>query len=214
MQRVALLLALAGGLGSTGPPARSTPLASGGAPARDVYLTKEEALALAFPKCEIERTTHVLTKEQREHAEELAGEELAGAVVHAYVGRRDGEPVGTAWFDVHVVRSKKESLMVVVGRDHRIARLELLAFAEPTEYVPRPSWYAQFLGRELDDELRLKRGIKGVTGATLTARATTAAVRRLLAVHETLFPRPKPEPPPEEEAGEDEQGDDGGRGRG
>ncbi|MDH3816392.1 MAG: hypothetical protein OEV48_17995 [Acidobacteriota bacterium] len=35
----------------------------------------------------------------------------------------------------------------------------------------------------MDDELALKRDIRPVTGATLTARATTEAVRRVLAIH-------------------------------
>ena len=37
-----------------------------------------------------------------------------------------------------------------------------------------------------DDELSMKRGIRAVTGATLTARATTDAARRVLAVHKVI----------------------------
>jgi hypothetical protein len=59
----------------------------------------------------------------------------------------------------------------------------VLSFAEPPDYLPRKGWYEQFAGRELDDELRLDRGIRAVSGATLTATATTAAARRVLAVH-------------------------------
>ena len=59
-------------------------------------------------------------------------------------------------------------------------------FAEPKDYLPRAKWYAQFVGCKLDGRLRLKRGIKGVTGATLTARATTGAARRMLALHQVL----------------------------
>ena len=36
---------------------------------------------------------------------------------------------------------------------------------------------------ELDRDLALERGIHGITGATLTARAVTQAVRRTLAIH-------------------------------
>ncbi len=60
---------------------------------------------------------------------------------------------------------------------------ELFGNPKRLDYLPRGAWYGQFAGRGLDDELELKRGIKGVTGATLTARATTAAARRLLATH-------------------------------
>jgi hypothetical protein len=102
------------------------------------------------------------------------------------VARKDGAVVGTAYLDVHRVRTLKEALMVVVGSDHRVRRIEILAFAEPADYLPRGSWYAQFVGRRLDGELNLKHGIRGITGATLTARATTSAVRRVLALHEVL----------------------------
>ena len=165
----------------------------------EVFLTKEEALALAFPECTVERTTWVLTEAQQEVADELAGFEVEKKPFFAYVARSKGEKgalVGTAWFDVHQVRTKKETVMVVVTPGQRVKRIELLAFAEPAEYIPRPKWYAQFVGKELDDELRLQRGIKGVTGATLTARATTQAVRRVLAVHAAVYPKP---PVPEED---------------
>jgi hypothetical protein len=76
--------------------------------------------------------------------------------------------------------------MVVVAPDGSIARVELLSFDEPLEYVPKPRWYEEFRGRRLDQELNLKRGIHAVTGATLTARATVAAVREALAAHQVL----------------------------
>ena len=37
-------------------------------------------------------------------------------------------------------------------------------------------------GRTLDDDLQMNRGLRAVTGATLTATVTTAASRRVLAV--------------------------------
>ena len=114
-----------------------------------------------------------------------------------YVATRDGKVVGTAYFDAHKVRTKRQTLMIVVGLDHRIERIELLAFAEPEDYVPRGNWYGQFIGKRLDDELSMKRGIRGVTGATLTARATTAAARRVLALHEVVF---GPAPPDDDSA--------------
>jgi Na+-translocating ferredoxin:NAD+ oxidoreductase RnfG subunit len=76
--------------------------------------------------------------------------------------------------------------MVVVGPDGEVARIEILAFKEPPDYIPRDAWYEQFSGRELGPDLELKRAIRPVTGATLTARATTDAVRRVLALHEVL----------------------------
>lgn len=163
------------------------------AAAPEVYLTLEEALSLCFPGATIERGTEYLTEVQLARARELSREPIEGAVVHPYRAIREGVVVGTAWVDVHRVRSLRETLLVAVGPDQRVLRVELLAFGEPQEYVPRGNWYGQFAGRGLDDELDLRRGIRGITGATLTARATTSAVRRVLAVQRVLEgPPPQP----------------------
>lgn len=151
-----------------------------------VYLTVDEALELAFPGCAVEHQTVFLTEAQLAEARELAGEEVESALVHPYVARCDGRPGGVAYFDTHRVRTLPETLMVVVSPEGEVARIEVLAFQEPPDYLPRDAWYGQFDGRKLDAELSLQRGIRPVTGATLTARATTSAVRRVLAVDRVL----------------------------
>ena len=147
-----------------------------------VLLTQAQALELAFPGCAVERRTHYLTAAQVARAGELAGEPLPGALVHAYAARCAGRPAGTAYFDTHKVRTLPETVMVVVDDQGRSTRVEVLSFQEPPDYLPRAPWYEQFRGRQLDGELQLRRGVRPVTGATLTARATTDAVRRVLAV--------------------------------
>lgn len=157
--------------------------------AAKVYLTREEALKLAFPQASIERKTAFLTPEQQREAQKLSGDAvLPGALVTFYAATKDGKEAGTAYFDVHVVRTMPETVMVVVDPSGAIARIEVLSFSEPEEYLPRARWYAQFSGKRLDDELSMKRAIRPVTGATLTARATTDAARRVLALHRLLHP--------------------------
>ena len=160
------------------------------APARaEVLLTQQEALKLAFPGCEIERGTVFPTKEELERARKLAGVDLPGAIFHPYVARKDGRVVGTAYFDAHRVRTLPETVMVVVDLEERVQRVEVLSFDEPREYLPRGAWYEQFRGKGLDADLALRRKIPPVSGATLTARATTEAVRRVLALHRILRER-------------------------
>lgn len=154
--------------------------------AAKVFLTVDEALKLAFPDCKVERKTGYLTAEQVQRARELSGVEVPSALVTYYVARRNGQLAGTAYFDTHRVRTLPETLMVVVDPQGRVARIEVIAFREPEEYLPRGAWYDQFRGRGLDRELRLKQAIRPVTGATLTARATTDAVRRVLALHQAI----------------------------
>ena len=162
-----------------------------------VFLTQEEALRLAFPDATVERRTAFLTEAQQREAQKLSGDdELPGALVSFYVARKDGREIGTAYFDTHVVRTMPETVMVVVDPSGALARVEVLSFSEPEEYLPRPRWYAQFPGKPLDAELSVKRGVRPVVGATLTARATTAAARRVLALHRVLHPAPARTPAP------------------
>lgn len=167
-----------------------------------VLQTVDEALARAFPGARVERRTVFLTAEQLARLEALAGTPPSSAIVHPYEARRDGELVGTAYFDTHVVRTLSETVLVVVRPDGTACRVEVIAFDEPPDYLPREAWYRQFDGRALDAELDLRRAIRPVSGATLTARATTDATRRALALHRLLAEAAEPPPPvPEAAAG-------------
>lgn len=154
--------------------------------AAKVFLSVDEALHLAFRDCAIERQTVFLTAAQRARAQQLAGGEIKSALVNPYRASRDGKPAGTAYFDTHIVRTLPETLMVVIDPQGKVARIEVLAFAEPEDYLPPGRWYGQFMGQGLSGELALGRHIRGVTGASLTARATTDAVRRVLALHQAI----------------------------
>ena len=153
-----------------------------------VFLTQQEALRLAFPAgVSVERRTAFLTEAQQQEARKLArSESLPEALVTYYVVVKDGRPVATAYFDTHVVRTQPETIMVVIDPSGSVRRVEVLSFLEPEDYLPLPRWYGLFAGRPLDDELSSSRAIRPVAGATLTVRATTEAVRRVLAVHRVI----------------------------
>jgi electron transport complex protein RnfG len=168
-------------------------VALGGAAAvgAKVFVTADEAVRLAFPGCEVAHRTVFLTPDQQRRARELSGEEIASRLVSSYVASRQGRPAGAAYLDTHRVRTQPETLMIAVDAQGKIMRIEVLSFREPEEYLPRGAWYQQFVGKALGPELQLKRAILPVSGATLTARATTGAVRRVLALHQVLAPIPQ-----------------------
>lgn len=157
-----------------------------------VFLTVDEALELTFPGCEVERRTVFLEEEQLEAARETSGVKVESGLLYPYVATCDGEPGGVAYFDSHRVRTLPETVMVAVDPEDQVIRIEVVVFREPEEYIPRRVWYEQFEKQPLTDELDLKRDIRNVTGATLTARATTEAVRRVLALHEIVDPAGAP----------------------
>lgn len=182
---LARLLALAGPALGLAPPAPASAQA---------LLTQEEALELAFPPpATVERRTAFLDEAQVARAAELAGDAgVESGIVTYYVGRGKEGPIGYAYFDAHRVRTLDEVLMVVVSPEATVSRVEVLRFGEPREYLPPERWLDLFTGRELDDRLSTKGEIVNLTGATLTARAVTRAVRRVLALHETIHRGSRP----------------------
>lgn len=146
----------------------------------------EEVLGRIFPQARLERQTEFLTSEQLRRVQELSGVDGQRALITRYLAVTDGTVQGFGYVDSHRVRTLPETLLVVVDPDGRVLRVEVVAFGEPMEYLPPERWYAQFELMSLSRELALKRGVRPITGATLTARAATDAVRRVLAVHRVL----------------------------
>lgn len=154
-------------------------------------VTQEEALRLAFPGATtIERRTAFLDDRQLAAARRGAGsgvEVKPGVVVH-YVARRGDQPLGVAYFDAHRVRTLPEVLMIVVSPRGAVDRIEILRFSEPPEYRAPERWLELFEGEALTEQLAVRRGIPNITGASLTSRAVTEAVRRVLALHRAIDP--------------------------
>lgn len=155
-----------------------------------VLLSQQEALALAFPaKTRVERRTTYLTDEQQRQAQEAGQVKIESKVWAYYVGVSEQGVRGYAYFETHVVRTMPETFMVALTPEGSVRFVEILAFLEPEDYLPRPRWLAQFQGRKLDGEIFVRRGIRNITGATLSSQALADGVRRVLAVHGVLHSR-------------------------
>jgi hypothetical protein len=149
-----------------------------------VLLTQEQALATAFPAgVKVTRQKFFLTPEQLATARRESGADLDDQLVIRYAGS-DGR---IAYFDTHRVRTEPETVMVVVKPDGSVDRVEILSFNEPTDYFPKRRWLDQFLGRHLDSDLALNRGVRPISGASLSGRALVNATRKVLALHHVLI---------------------------
>ncbi len=153
-----------------------------------VFLTQKQALHQVFGKQEMQSQTHYWDKKQREEILRLADANQVAALGKEF-WQKDGR---SAWWDTRKVRSKSQSLLIVIDPNHELEKILVCSFQEPLEYLPTSKWYAQFEGKKLNAKLQLNQDIHGFTGATLTARATVKAVREALAAHEVAHPsKPK-----------------------
>ncbi len=154
-----------------------------------LLLSQKDALAMAFPGAKVEKKTAFLSKEQTLLAQKRARAKVDSSLWTYYIGRSTGGAVvGYAYFDTVIVRTLPAAIMAAVDPDGRLRFIEILAFNEPEDYLPRKRWLGLFQGRALDDELRLRGAIQGVSGATMTSYVVTQSARRLLAIHGVLHP--------------------------
>jgi len=146
-------------------------------------LNRDAVLARTYPNCEFKRNPITLTSDQRKEIKSMTGTEQRSPIVFSYDAVKDGNVVGTVFFDTHKVRTLPEILLVAIKADGKIHRVEIIDFKEPHEYLPDAAWLAQFEGKETDQSLQLHRGIHAITGCTLSARAASDSVRRMRIIH-------------------------------
>ncbi len=158
-----------------------------------VYYSKKEAMELAFgPEAAVEMRPLFLTDAQRRAIERLGRVKLDSSLYTFYVGKRDGKIVGYAAIETHTVRTKPETLLVVLTPGGRLRDVVVLAFHEPTEYQPPDRWFARLRGVPIE-ALRLGGGVEGLSGATLSARAALDSVRKVLAIYRIAMAGPEEE---------------------
>jgi len=166
-------------------------LAIGGVPSlaeAKVFLSRKQAIALAFPEADrVETEVTILDASQTAAIERIARAKLETRIVKLYTGWKGDALLGHAYIDVHTVRTQPEAFLVVLDRAGKVRSLRVLAFHEPLDYLPAERWYAQFEGKSVEQPLRLGRDVHGIMGATLSARAVTSSVRRVMAFYEVLI---------------------------
>lgn len=142
---------------------------------------EEGALRAVFPDAErFDSRDVLLTDAMVSRIESLARARVDERLVTFYTAMRGGAVAGHAVIHSHVVRTKRETLLIAFEPDGGIRRIVVVAFLEPQEYRPAERWLRQFEGKRAGDKLAVGQDIAPISGATLTARGVTEQARWLL----------------------------------
>jgi Na+-translocating ferredoxin:NAD+ oxidoreductase RnfG subunit len=145
-----------------------------------VYFSAEQAQKAIFPGAGMTAAPVKLTGEQRKAIESASGVRQRGDTVQAW------RVSGGGWFIVDEVIGKHEFITLGVGitAGGAVKGIEIMEYRETYgDQVRNPKWRAQFTGKTKAAALKLDDDIKNISGATLSSRHITEAVKRLLATH-------------------------------
>ena len=104
-------------------------LSAAAAPAQSGVVSREEALESAFTGAAIAAGRVYLTADQADRIAELSRGAAPSRIYARYVATRNGVVVGRAYVDTHVVRTKRESLLVSLEADGRVRRIDVTALS-------------------------------------------------------------------------------------
>ncbi|NOR79862.1 MAG: FMN-binding protein [Methyloprofundus sp.] len=152
-----------------------------------IYYSKQEAMELAFgTEAQVESLSLFLKADETQRIQKLARVKLGSSLFTFYVSKKAGEIITYAAIESHKVRTKPETLLIVLDAQGQLINVHTLAFHEPPEYQPSKRWYAQLFNLPLED-ISFRKKIQGISGATLSSRAALDSVRKVLAVYQVML---------------------------
>jgi len=151
-----------------------------------IFYSKNEALELAFGKDkQVELLSLFPDENQTAKIQELAKVKLESGMFTFYVGKDQGKILGYAAIETVTVRTKPETLLIVLMPKGELRNVTTLAFHEPPEYMPSEHWFEQLYQRPLAD-MDFSKGVDGISGATLSTRAGLSSVRKVMAMYQVM----------------------------
>lgn len=122
-----------------------------------------------------------LKPEHKKVAQEIFGHDYRGLRIRYWA---QGEKI--SWILEEIGKEKPIRFGVVVSAE-KIAQLSVLAFNESRGWEIRHDFFTrQFPGLSLDEKHQLNAHVDGITGATLSVRASTAVARWALYLSEQV----------------------------
>ncbi len=152
-----------------------------------LLIKPDQALKEQFSNAEIKKKNILLSKKQVKQIQQLAKSKLSSSIVTVYFVKQNEKTLAYGIIHTHKVRTKKETVLFTLTPDCKIKDIEIIAFYEPPEYMPSDRWLKTFEGKSAKDQLRLKRDIPNITGATLSSKAITLASKQVVSICEVVL---------------------------
>ena len=156
----------------------------------DVYLNIDQALVQMFPQADrFEQADVRLTDVQLDAVSKAAGYRVQDRAYSTYKAYRSGRSEGYAVVSEEVGKFHLITYAVAVTPQGKVKQVEVLVYRESRGgEIRHRRFLQQYVGKSIQDPIRLNRDILNVTGATLSVRAMNRGVRKALEIIRLIYP--------------------------
>lgn len=153
-----------------------------------LILSPFDALKMNFNEnIVIQKKSILMSKAQAKEVQQRAKVKLNTKIYKTFKVSQDDKLLGYGILVIQKVRTKTSAILSIITPDGILRAIEIVAFNEPTEYIPSKTWVNSFKDMPLDNTLKLGKKIPNITGATFSARSATDASRIALAIYELVI---------------------------
>ena len=146
-----------------------------------IYVSAEQAQKILFPNKVLIKNPIIIT-------DDLQGKmRSASSIRHPFQGERIWKTPDGSWLVIDEVVGKHEMITyaVALNPNGSISGIEILEYMESYGYeVAEPQWRMQFVGKTVNDPIKLNQDIQNIGGATLSCKHITDGVKRITVLYD------------------------------
>jgi Na+-translocating ferredoxin:NAD+ oxidoreductase RnfG subunit len=149
----------------------------------ETYLTAEQAAQVLFPGVKLKTDWVQLTPQEIRTIEKTSGESVPSTKIRAWLDLKKE----ALFIDRVIGKHEYITYAVAISLDGKVKGVEIMEYQERYGFEVRDKeWLGQFKGKDKNSPLRVKKDIKNISGATISAFHVTNGVRRVVETYEVL----------------------------
>jgi len=146
-----------------------------------IYVSAEQAQKILFPNKTLTVNPIIITDDLQEKMR------AASSIRYPFQGQRIWKSADGGWLVIDEVIGKHEMVTYAVALSETggILGIEILEYVESYGYeVAEPQWRKQFIGKTVNDPIKLNQDIQNISGATLSCKHVTDGVKRVTVLYD------------------------------
>ena len=146
-----------------------------------IYISSEQAQQILFPNKVLSKSPIIITDDLQEKMR------AASSIRHPFQGNRIWRSSDGGWFVIDEVVGKHEMITYAVALNTKgsVLGIEVLEYVESYGYeVAEAQWRKQFVGKTINDPIKLNQDIQNIGGATLSCKHLTDGIKRITVLYD------------------------------